>query len=177
MLGALGHAGLEAEFLSLDSQIVVEQEFGICQSGGFLSEEFVDLVSMQFDLCRELIGIVLRCKRVGVGHSHELHTLGCSQRLEAVDHLGHELLKHLKHLARDSKRAAELAVTETNHLLQRMAQRQIGGGGKVLHLILALHIFVVIMVSTDVKEAVTFHAERCVHLEAKTYIFHNGNNL
>ena len=174
MLRALGHAGLEAELLCLDCQLVVEEELGVAQGGGLQAKKLLKLVGVLLHLCSELVGIVLRGKRVGVGHSYELDALGVSQCLERVNHLRNELLEHLQHLARDSESAVELATAEADHLLQRLAQREVRGGCQVLNLILALHVLVVVVVGTDIKETITFHAERCVHLEAKTYIFHKA---
>ena len=177
MLRALGHAGLVAEFLCKDGKLVVEEHLGVSQRGGFLAEQFVDLVCMLLDLRGELVGVVLRSQRVGVGQGDELHALGGCQCLESVNHLRYKLLEHLQHLTRDGERAVELAAAQADHLLQRLAEGQIRGGGEVLHLVLTLHILVIVVVGADIKEAVAFHPIGSVHLEAKAYIFHKAINL
>ena len=131
---------------------------------------------MQLELFLELVLIVLRCQSVAVRGSEELHALGTCQLLKDVDHLGVELFEHLNHRSADADRAVELTLTQVDHVFDGLAKRQIRSLYKPVNMFLRSQIIVVVMIMTDFKETISLQTVRTVHLEAKTYIFHNSIN-
>ena len=69
----------------------------------------------------------------------------------------------------------KLTLTQVDHVLDRVAQRQIGGVNQPVHMFLGGHVVIVVMIMTDFKETIALQTIRHMHLEAKTYIFHTIN--
>ena len=121
---------------------------------------------MELKLFLELRLVVLRSKGVSVRRSEELNGFGSGQLLEDIDHLGVELLKHLDHRSADTDGTMELTFGAVDHILDRLAQRQIRGLYQPVYMLFGSHVIVVVMILTDLKETIALQTIRRVHLEA-----------
>ena len=67
----------------------------------------------------------------------------------------------------------ETPLGEFDHLADSLTKWQIGGLYEPRNVVLGLHVIVIVVILTDVKETVAFQTIRRMHLKAKAYILHN----
>ena len=173
MLGTLGEHGFITHLIEAISNLIGVEQVGVPNALGLHTQHLLDEVSVFLELVLKLLCVVLGSKRVGIRCSEELHALAVCQLLEHIYHLRRKLLEELHHRARYRERAVELAFRLLHHRLQRLAQRHIRGVDQTGDVLLGHQVIVVVVVLPNLEEAVAFQAIGCMHLKAKTDIFHD----
>ena len=173
VLSAFGQNNLVTHLVQLICGLVRVQQFGVPNGLCFHAEYRLQQLALFLELLFHLALVVLRCQRIAVRRGEELNGFRSGQLLQNVNHLRVELLEHLNHRSAYAQRAVELAFAQLNHVEQRVAQRQIRGLNKPVDVFFCSHVIVVVMVMADFKETIALQTIRGMHLEAKTYIFHN----
>ena len=108
VLGAFGHHGFVAHLQDTSCQLVVVEQLGVPEGGGFLPEQFLQDGGFALELVLKLGVAVFRSQRIGVRSSHKLNGFGGSQLFHRVHHFGGKLLQQLQQDAAHGDTAAEL---------------------------------------------------------------------
>ena len=173
MLSALSHGSLDTKRMERIGNLLRIKQFGVPASADFLTEKVFYEGGRLLHLSDELVAVIFRCKRMCIRHTDELDGFGLSQLFHHVDYFRRKLLAEVKRQAAYCQAAAEFALAHRYHISERAKQRHVRVLCKPGNLILGLHIIVVIMVLTNIEEAITFQTIWCMDLKAKANISHN----
>ena len=172
VLGALGNHALVAHAGHHGGNIVVIDKLSVAQHLGMLAKELVNLLLVSLDLCHKLLGVLQRSQRMGIGLAQELHAAGGGEFFHRVDELGHILLKLLQRATANGKRHLEFLAVRLNHVEKHLVGGQVTATSNARDDVIIGKVIIVIMVVTNVEEAVGLQAERLVYLKIETNRFH-----
>ena len=177
MFCTLTQDGLVAQLVQVVCRLVCVQQFRVPNGLCLHTEDALEQLALFLELLFHLALVVLRSQRVTVRRGEELYAFRSGQILQDINHLGVELLEHLNHRTAYAQRAVELTLTQINHVADGLTQRHVRSLYQPVYMFLRGHVIIVVMVMADIKETITLQTIRCMHLKAKTYIFHNAINF
>ena len=123
---------------------------------------------MFFDLSTEFFGVGERSERVSVCSGEELHLACVGKFAQHINKFGHILFELLEGNAGYGDSATEFALGFFNHTQQGLGCGDITLVSDAAHDVLVEEEVVVVMVVTDIKEAVAFQTVWLMYFEIET---------
>ena len=172
MLGAFGDAGVIAHRVDKHGDVIVVDKLGIAETFGLDAESAENHVFLFLYLTHEFLGVFERSEGMGVRTCEEFHAAcgGKFQKLGKADKLFN--LKLFDGCAGDGDGAFESAVALADHLEESICHRHIGMLGEAGDDLIIGEVVEIIVVVTDIEEAVSFQTVWLMYLEIETNGFH-----
>ena len=167
MIGAFGEHGFVSHFFDDGGNVVAIDQFSVAENFGRDAETIPDHAVVQFHLFGELLQIVKRRQRMGIGFREQFHAARVHKAAKTVNHLGLILGELFQRHAGDGKRHFKTAVLPPDQLQKQLVHGQIAFAGHFFHNgTVGFGVFVE-MILSDVKEAVVSQSVGLVNLKVK----------
>ena len=172
MLGSFRQYSFESHGSHRAPDIVGIYQGRIAEYFRRLAEKFLDLAWHSQSLLPETFLIGQGRQAVGIRFRQELHTPRFVQFLQQLYHRRCIILQQLNGATWNGKSHFEETGILLNHLEEGLKSRQIGMLDRIGNTALVLIVIVIIMVRTDIEEAITFQMYILMNFEIKAYRFH-----
>ena len=165
VLGTLGKHTDESHVGNIVTDIIAVDERRVTQYGRLLSEIFLYLGALAHHLVLETCLINQRSKSVRVRLSQELYTTRIVELLQFLQYLRSMKFQLLHTHSRKRESDLEILAVLFNHLLKGIQGWHIRALSNLVDATVVLVVIIIVMVGTDIKEAVAFQMGNLMYLE------------
>ena len=165
VLSTLGEHTDESHVGNIVTDIIAVDERRVAQYGRLLSEIFLNLSTLAHHLILETCLINQRSKSVRVRLSQEFYTTRIVELLQFLQNLRSVKFQLLHTHSRKRESYLEILAVLFNHLLKGIQGWHIRALSNLVDATVVLVVIIVIMVGTDVEEAVAFQMGNLMYLE------------